>query len=322
MSSTVSPSDGGNAHVKKESPQLEDERILRIKTSEEADNDLNLVFVPLFGAPPPDSPVWQGMTHRKMDFRALGAYTVRYKCRRALSSRDYAAVRQAIFRRLQQLLADNQVSALAGIAFDEAVTDANGDRPGIIDLVFDSFNSLVDVVHGLDRIEVEGRHGIQHSFSHAAFTLSLGGSILPLDCHNLPVDALDNEALFNAFQAALQPAGSLLGFGKLTTWSRRLDIKRQGTGVARLYLQLHEENISTPWNRFVDLLPTHLKINGVVHSLHYCGRHLHTEDVISPNFTVAKIDETEAQAAKKRRAAPSDGSTSGSTAAKRRCSCH
>lgn len=317
MTSTISPTDGVNAQVKEESPELEDERILRIKLSDESDVDFKHHFVPLFGTPPRECPVWQSMTHKKMDVRALDAYTVRYECEKsALSSHNHAAARHAIMRRLQQLLTEDQLPQLVSIAFDEGPLNANGDRPGFIDLVFDSARVLVQVVNHLDGIQVEGRHGNQHTFSRVAFTLNLGGSILPLDCRKLPVNAFDAEALFNAFQAAFQPTGLLLGFGKLFTRSKTLNVERQGTGNTRFYLQLHEENMSIPWLELVHLLPTRVKINGLTYTLDYRGRHLHTVDVVSPNLTVARIGEAGAQAATKHRAAPSDDSSS--IAAKKR----
>lgn len=325
MSATVSPVSAAAEHANEAPQDLFEGRILKIQVNAEPSNDIEYVLVPLFGQPPSDFPFQTSFTRRSWDVRTLDAMTVRFTsgevAHASFPTYDYNKVRSAIWRALDQLVAHNDLDCgvcRPTIAFDET-TQHDHRRLATISLVGLSEDLLEEVACSLRKLEIEDRHGDTTVYHYSGYTNSLSGSIMAIDCFNLPIKKRSAKAIGDAFKAITAPIGVLLGVATVALDSEDWDLNEQQSGRIRAYVRLHQESITLPFDKYVRLLPTHLKWCGVPYNLSYRGRKLHTHDVFSRNFTLSGQDEPEVTSSStKRNATTTEGQGSSSGAKRQR----
>lgn len=330
MSSTVSPaSDGSRASEanKASATEANEDKTLRIDMAEEANSDIVYELVPVFGDPVRDEPFWHNLTSLSADLRGLGAMTAHY-----ISAEEHNAtpipcrtdankIREGVWRALEDLLPEHQPpDFLPSIIFNRAPLGCLG-RRDIIDLVFPvslSVASYNRILRSFKKLKIKGEAGKPQDYSLVGATNTLPGSMLALDCHGLLIEDLDPQSVFEALKVLVAPAGVLLGFAKVVLTSEKRGISGQYGGFIRGFVMLHQATLAVSFHKFIDLLPTHFKCNGVAYSLAYPGSKLHNRDIVSSNFSVTLAREGRANGSEKRGSAATDEGESSSAAKRQR----
>lgn len=322
MSSTSSPDNSGNAAaVKDESPAPIAKEVWRIDMAADSPEDFIRSIIPLIGVMPDDN-VYSSATLIR-DARGLGACTVRFSSEtkssflRRIVLQDQA--RDYIWTKIKQLQPDAKLSsALPNVTFSELPL-VNGRRKATLDLVFPNVGALRAVKH-LDEIRFDGIDGEVEIFNREVTTDRLPGNILAIDCPGLPIDNLDCQGVFAAFQSMAQSVGKVVGIGKVVTRSDRWGVSNLGVDV-RIYIEIHPDNMLAPWKELMLKLVTHLRVNGVPYPLLFPARHLHGKNVFSANFNVgppgSEGSTSSATSSAKRSRAAEDETDEASTGAKR-----
>lgn len=199
-------------------------------------------------------------------------------------------LRSALWEEISKLLRQADVPViLPSIIFDESTMPDKVGK-GLIDLVFaapDGFQKVYrTLLEQLRPIQIVDLEGGMHVYKCVRRTNSLDGSIIPVECVGLPIDALDAAAVMAAFEDVAAPLGRVLGVVKIVVKSKEWDAKEQETGITRFYLQFAPKKMTTPWKETILALPTQFVCNGVPYTMRYSGVDLHTEKVLSTDFSI------------------------------------
>lgn len=324
MSSTVSPASAGGS-AKTNTPELAAQaKSLTIDVAAEGkeDHDFDWSVRKIAGECLVDRPLWLDHTRTRHDGRGLAPYSIRYVSNKEAILKAFedeeVAIRKAIWRKVRELLGDDEVTP--AIMIDQR-TAADGSSRATLDLVFDSHKAVQAVADQLRHLHIQFSNGNADCLEFELNTNSLASDILVVECLRLPIDdVLNTEQLFEAFTDMASGVGTVLGLGEIIMKSKRQKILAPH-GVVRCYVKIHEHNMGIPWSQLVNKLPSRFVWHGFPYTLRFQGSQLLKEDVYSSNYPASPAEEanqgTSAASSSKRPRTPNGESSLDSTTAKR-----
>lgn len=340
MSTTTSPSSSGSADIKAESLS-EEPGVARINISAESEQGIRYQLIPAAGKCPVDEPFW--VNHANLSpARGLQPLTIRLLSNQGGLPNNFDnedKVRNALWRKIRQLFEAGEPcnAPLPSIIFGQTPM-AGGSSQGVIDLPFASTEEYQEAYNRIDKVmdsirisgfgdgdedeDEDDDDEETHIYKYECSTNSLDGSVIVIECLGLPISRLDAEEVMAAFDVMAGSLGSILGIARIALVSRQWGIHRSEAGVVRIYLQLASENMTSPWEETISILPTHFVCNGVPYGLRYRGVKLHKEDVLSTDFNIpvrhAQVQKDRPSASSDKRARPgTEAADSSSTAVKK-----
>lgn len=164
----------------------------------------------------------------------------------------------------------------------------HGQQGGCIDLVFPSSGAAISILNGMHSIKLDN----EAPFNFMAWTNSLAGDTIPIDCLRLPLQTANTTALLKSLDHAVGEIGSVIGIGsfKITT-----PIESLASGDefrTRSYLKLSRASMKLSFSELYTSLPTHFVWYGTPYRLYYPGSGLRNDVQYSADYPLEEDEAT------------------------------